>query len=147
MVGSSMVSQILHDTLPDVPYTPCKAHRAEYRFGTKIRRQFQIPLSGSTSFVNVLVRGPVGDSRMVRWLKSQEAQGIRHHRPQESRGELILRHSENFVFLAQHKSKELTVDHYTDYLTLLRDIHPSEFGAKAFANAVYKKIVELGYVD
>ena len=27
------------------------------------------------------------------------------------------------------------------------DIHPNEFGAKAFANAVYKKIVELGYLD
>lgn len=75
--------------------------------------------------------------------------------------------------------KELTGDHYTDYLTLsgaaaspmdvsaadkeyvqqgmlprsywfdpeAGDIHPNEFGAKAFANAVYKKIVELGYVD
>ena len=27
------------------------------------------------------------------------------------------------------------------------DIHPNEFGAKAFATAVYKKIVELGYLD
>lgn len=27
------------------------------------------------------------------------------------------------------------------------DIHPNEYGAKAFAHAVYKKIVELGYVD
>ena len=27
------------------------------------------------------------------------------------------------------------------------DIHPNEFGAKAFANAVYRKIVELGYLD
>ena len=27
------------------------------------------------------------------------------------------------------------------------DIHPNEYGAKAFATAVYKKIVELGYVD
>ena len=29
----------------------------------------------------------------------------------------------------------------------INDIHPNEFGAKAFATAVYKKIVELGYVD
>ena len=27
------------------------------------------------------------------------------------------------------------------------DIHPNEYGAKAFAHAIYKKIVELGYVD
>jgi lysophospholipase L1-like esterase len=27
------------------------------------------------------------------------------------------------------------------------DIHPNEYGAKAFAHAVYKKIVELGYLD
>lgn len=27
------------------------------------------------------------------------------------------------------------------------DIHPNEYGAKAFATAVYKKIVELGYLD
>ena len=27
------------------------------------------------------------------------------------------------------------------------DIHPNEFGAKAFATAIYKKVVELGYVD
>ena len=27
------------------------------------------------------------------------------------------------------------------------DIHPNEFGAKAFAAAIYKKVVELGYVD
>jgi len=27
------------------------------------------------------------------------------------------------------------------------DIHPNEYGAKAFAAAVYKKIVELGYID
>lgn len=28
-----------------------------------------------------------------------------------------------------------------------QDIHPNEYGAKAFATAVYKKIVELGYID
>ena len=27
------------------------------------------------------------------------------------------------------------------------DIHPNEYGAKAFAHAIYKKIVELGYLD
>ena len=27
------------------------------------------------------------------------------------------------------------------------DIHPNEYGAKAFAAAVYKKVVELGYVE
>ncbi len=27
------------------------------------------------------------------------------------------------------------------------DIHPNEYGAKAFAAAIYKKVVELGYVD
>lgn len=27
------------------------------------------------------------------------------------------------------------------------DIHPNEFGAKAFATAIYRKVVELGYVD
>jgi len=27
------------------------------------------------------------------------------------------------------------------------DIHPNEYGAKAFATVIYKKIVELGYVD
>lgn len=27
------------------------------------------------------------------------------------------------------------------------DIHPNEYGARAFAHAVYKKIVELGYLD
>ena len=29
----------------------------------------------------------------------------------------------------------------------INDIHPNEYGAKAFATAVYKKIVELGYID
>ena len=81
MVRSSMVSQILHDTLPDVPYKAYMAHWAEYRFGTKVRRQFQIPLSGSTSFVNVFVRGPVGNSRMVRWLKSKEVSPERTSTP------------------------------------------------------------------
>ena len=27
------------------------------------------------------------------------------------------------------------------------DIHPNEYGARAFAHAIYKKIVELGYLD
>ncbi len=27
------------------------------------------------------------------------------------------------------------------------DIHPNEYGAKAFATAIYRKIVELGYID
>ena len=33
MVGASMMSQIPHGTLPDVPYKTYMAHRTEYRFG------------------------------------------------------------------------------------------------------------------
>jgi hypothetical protein len=29
----------------------------------------------------------------------------------------------------------------------MNDIHPNEYGAKAFATLVYKKMVELGYVE
>ena len=35
MVGASMVSQISHGTLPDVPYKAYMAHWAEYRFGAR----------------------------------------------------------------------------------------------------------------
>jgi hypothetical protein len=35
MVGASVVSQILHGTLPDVPYKAYMAYWAEYRFGAR----------------------------------------------------------------------------------------------------------------